>query len=117
MKKLLSMAVLSAVSLLGISQTATASTKIVFPAGSYCGSYSGDFRNSKAFNIYLKKGQLFEVKSASQEDTITVKDSRGTVRGSWANSTTYQVTTRNKGNHTIVLKSPESYQDVQFCAY
>lgn len=96
--------------------SAQAATKIIFPKGSYCGSYSGDFRKSKTFSIYLLEGQTFEVKSADSADTITVKDSRGVLDGTWSTSTSYQVTTRKKGMHYVTLRSPKSYQEVQFCA-
>lgn len=103
----------------GINQTASASasTKINFAKGSYCASYSGDFSQKKSYSIALKKGQLFEVKAANMEDGVVVRDSRGVVSGDWADSTTYRITTRTKGNHIVTVHSPEGNQTVQFCAY
>lgn len=100
-----------------VSQSATAATKIVFPKGSYCASYSGNFSKSKTYSVSLMKGQQFEVKAANMEDGIIIKDKRGTVPGNWIDDTTYQIYTRNKGVHNVTVKSPYGDQQVQFCAY
>ncbi len=100
-----------------VGHTATPSTKIVFPKGSYCASYSGDFSRSKTYRLYLMKGQTFEVKAANSEDNIRIRDSKGRVDGEWTDDTTYQVLTRHKGNHYVTVRSPYGEQTVKFCAY
>lgn len=101
------------------NQTATAAptTKIIFPKGSYCASYSGNFSKSKTYSLYLLKNQDFEVKAANMEDGITIRDGRGLVRGQWIDDNTYRIHTRMKGNHFVTIHSPYGDQKVEFCAY
>lgn len=101
----------------GVSQSAVAATKIIFPKGSYCASYSGDFSKSKTYSLYLLKGQDIEVKAANMEDGVTIKDSYGNVRGEWVDDNTYRVQTRMKGKHFVTVRSPYGDQKVEFCAY
>ena len=114
-------AVLSAsvamIALTGISQSAIATTQIIFPKGSYCASYSGNFSKSKTYSLNLAKGQDFEVKAANMEDGVNIKDTRGKVRGQWIDDTTYRVHTRMKGKHYVTVRSPYGDQRVEFCAY
>lgn len=119
MKKLLAtLGCLTAMTLASVPQTATATTRIVFPKGSYCGSYSGDFRNSKTFSIYLAKGQSFSIESNNPMNSVIVRDSRGIKRGYWSGGDTYyDLVTRTKGTHNITIKTDSSYEDVKFCAY
>lgn len=101
----------------GVGHTAPAATNIVFPQGSYCASYSGDFSRSKTYRLYLTKNQTFEVKVANIEDDIRIRDSKGVIHGEWVDDNTYQVLTRYKGNHFVTVRSPYGDQTVEFCAY
>ena len=112
-------AAIALLSVAATTQTATAATatKIIFPKGSYCASYSGDFSKTKTYSLYLLKNQDFEVKAANMEDGIRIRDARGVLRGQWIDDNTYRIHTRMKGLHYVTVRSPYGDQQVEFCAY
>ncbi len=106
--------------LLAMSTQSFAETvPIKFAKGSYCGSFSGNFKG-KAFTMQLGDNQTLEITGLYLINP-TVKDSKGrTLRiAGWEGEDVVYYTT-TAGKHTITL-SPEDggnyYADVQFCAY
>lgn len=102
----------------GVPQTSNAATtKIIFPKGSYCGSYSGDYRHNKTFSVYLMKGQTFQITTDNELDTMNVRGPAGHLEGDWSNEgKTYTVTTHSKGLHYVTLHSKADFANLKFCA-
>lgn len=119
MKKLFAtVSCLAMLSVASIGHTAS-ETKIVFPEGSYCGTYEGDIGKSKTFSLYLLKGNSLSI-SPMPEASIVVKDpSKKIITGRWLNDSdeTYFINRIKKtGKHYITIKPSESYIEVKFCA-
>ncbi len=107
-------------SLGGFMPTANAATRIKFPKGSFCGSYSGNYRNGREFVLSLKADQRLVVRNTGvgRQTTWSVTGPSGyELDYSRIDDSTLEYYTEERGNHYIEVTSTASRSSVQFCAY
>ncbi|MCP3897979.1 hypothetical protein [Moraxella sp.] len=102
------------------SQSFANAVPIKFAKGSYCGSFSGNFKG-KTFTMQLGGNQTLEIKGLYLIDP-TVKDPKGrTLKvANWEGEDEVYYNTTTKGKYTIALRPMDNsgyYGDIQFCAY
>ncbi|MDO5050629.1 MAG: hypothetical protein Q4D68_02730 [Moraxella equi] len=113
--------VVAVCALLAISSQSFANTvPIKFAKGSYCGSFSGDFKG-KTFTIQLGANQTLEINGLYLINPI-VKDPKGRILkvAGWEGEDVVYYNTTTAGRYTITLRPEDGsgyYGDVQFCAY
>jgi len=105
--------------IIGPSLIAQAATRIQFAAGSYCGSYSGNFAEGREFVLNLRRGQTFTSKNTgggTQYD-IYVSGPTGRISGRKVSSSQINYYIPESGDYYIYIKSTVDYSAVEFCAY
>jgi hypothetical protein len=107
------------IALVGGSTPAEASTKIVFPKGSYCGSYSGNYKNGRQFRLGLKANQRFVVRNTGvgQQTNWSVVGPTGEIEAHRVDQATLEYFTEATGWHYVNITSTASRSSMQFCAY
>ena len=104
----------SMVMMLSLNAQAIPSSKIVFPKGSYCSSFTGDVSDGRVFKIYL--GAKQELVIRPYEGYVrSVKDSKGRRLADHGDED-YRYYTRSKGEHRITIVGAE-HDTIEFCAY
>jgi hypothetical protein len=100
-------------------QPAGATTRIVFARGSYCGSYSGNYRNGREFVLNLRADQRFTVTNtgAGLQTTWSISGPTGELEGSRSNRSTLEYYTEAGGDHFVYVTSTARRSAVLFCAY
>jgi len=102
-----------------IAAVAQAATRIQFAAGSYCGSYSGDFRGGREFVLNLGGGQTFTSRNIGEgaQTDVYVRGPSGQVFGQQVSpvQVNYQIPTR--GDYFVLVESTTPFSAVEFCAY
>lgn len=98
---------------------ASAATRIKFPRGSFCGNYSGNYRNGREFVLNLDNGQRFTVTNTGVgvQTNWSVRGPSGHLEGFRVNRSTLEYFTEARGNHYVYVTSTASPSAVQFCAY
>lgn len=94
-------------------------TRIRFAAGSYCGSYSGDFSEGREFVLDLARGQTFTSRNigpGTQYD-VYLYGPNGRIDGRPASPDQIDYSIRETGDHYIYIESTTRYGSVEFCAY
>ena len=102
-----------------VAGPALAATRIVFPRGSFCGSYSGNYRNGKEFVLGLKADQRFTVTNTGvgRQTTWSVSGPTGDLEGYRQDRSTFEYYTEATGSHYVFVTSTARRSAVQFCAY
>jgi hypothetical protein len=108
-----------AIGSLGISGSAEAATRIVFPKGTYCGTYSGNYRRGREFVLGLSGDQRFQVinTGAGQQTTWSVEGPAGELEGDRLNRSTLEYYTEASGDHYVYVTSTSTRSSIKFCAY
>ena len=107
-------------SLGGFTPTANAATRIKFSKGSYCGSYSGNYRSGREFVLSLKADQRLVIRNTGvgRQTTWAVTSPGGyDLDYNRIDDSTLEYYTEERGNHYILVTSTASRSSVQFCAY
>ncbi|MGK7898529.1 MAG: hypothetical protein AB4372_34165 [Xenococcus sp. (in: cyanobacteria)] len=96
-----------------------AATRIKFPQGSYCGSYSGNFSGGREFVLNLGRGQTFTSQNTgggTQYD-VFVTGPTGRIRGQQVSDNQIDYYIPVTGDYYIYVESTIQYNSIQFCAY
>lgn len=102
-----------------VSSEAYGQTRISFPQGSYCGQYSGDFRQPRTFVLNLGRKQTLtsRILSGGTQWDLYVIGPAGNVPPfrDQADQLSYQIPVT--GDYYVKIKSSTPYGSVEFCAY
>lgn len=93
-------------------------TKLTFPKGSYCTSFTG-YYHDRVFSIYLLAGQTLEIKTQDVVDSVVVRSPKGK-RLPDVGAENYNYKTQQKGKHTIRINRASingGSDTIEFCAY
>ncbi len=94
-------------------------TRIQFDRGSYCGAYSGDFSRERQFVLNLSRNQIFTVRNIGTglHYDISVFGPTGKIRGRNVSQDQLNYNIPAKGDYYIRIKSTNSFNAIEFCAY
>lgn len=110
---------LSVGSLAVLPGVAHAATRIVFPRGSYCGTYSGNYHNGRQFVLGLAGGQRFTVANTGvgNQTTWSVSGPTGELSAYRVTRSLIEYYTEADGPHYVYVTSTARRSSIQFCAY
>ena len=94
---------------------AATNVPIVFPKGSYCGSYTGQVAG-KSFSLSVAKGQTIDVTVGGGELTKVVSPRGKSIYFEDNADGTYRLRTSQKGTYKFYITGGGGYADVNFCA-
>ncbi|MBE9078500.1 hypothetical protein IQ241_14540 [Romeria aff. gracilis LEGE 07310] len=98
---------------------AKAATRIQFPSGSYCGSYSGDFSGGREFVLGLGRGQTLTSRNTGggTQYAIYVSGPTGNLSGQRASEGQINYYIPASGDYYIYVESSIDYSAIEFCAF
>ena len=92
--------------------------KIVFPKGSFCGSYSGRIGSGRTFRLGLGANQTLVVRTLGGSHTIAwVRGPYGYLDGYKPDDESTEYETDATGWHYVRITAHEGSGSIQFCAY
>jgi hypothetical protein len=106
-------------SLLVIAAPAEAATRVKFKRGSYCGTYTGNFRGGKTFVLGLDEGQKFSTRNIGNgtNTNFYVTGPSGELSPNREDRSTLYYYTESQGDHFIKITSTVRTASVEFCAF
>ena len=105
--------------IMSVTTSSYGATRIAFPKGSYCSSYTGDFSRGKKFVLALGKNQRFTSRNTgggSQYDVYLVGPT-GKLMGQKVSNDEIDYIIPMKGDYEIFVVSSGEFGSVEFCAY
>lgn len=107
------------VSAIGVNAQQSEPTRVRFAAGSYCGSYSGDFSGGREFVLGLARGQTFTSRNIGRgtQYDVYLYGPNGRIEGRQVSPNQIDYMIRETGDHYIYIESTTRYGSVEFCAY
>ena len=101
------------------SSTAYAQTRIKFPIGSYCGQYTGDFRQPRYFVLNLGRGQTLtsRILSEGTQWDDYVSGPSGMLRPNRESNDQVNYRIPVTGDYFIKVSANMPYSSIEFCAY
>jgi hypothetical protein len=119
LRSLIAVSALALSSVLVMSLPAQAATRIKFKKGSYCGTYTGNFRGGKTFVLGLDEGQKFSTRNIGNgtNTNFYVTGPTGELQVNREDRSTLYYFTEGAGDHFIKITSTIRTASVEFCAY
>jgi len=91
-------------------------TRISFPRGSYCGSFSGEISTPHRFLLGLRSGQVLRVETSGETYPVKVVGPTGEVAPSQHHGEVYNYQLPASGDYAVAVRSQTGYARLQFCA-